>query len=307
MASFSKFSNLLRSPLAPVPCARTFRASAMSAPRVKCSSVLSMRNCCLNCLVMAFLGSVSTATRSSSVSSLRVASTGNRPTNSGIRPCLMRSVLSTLSSASLSGLASLAHTFSPKPMEPTLAREATVLSSPTKAPPHMKRMSLVSIWMCSPLGFFRPPFSGTFTTVPSSILRSACCTPSPETSRVMELLSLLRAILSISSMYTMPCCAMARLYCDSCSSLCRMFSTSSPTYPAWVSDVASAWTKGTWAILASVFARSVLPLPVGPTSSTLLLSGITSSSSCFKQSGSCSCPAAASSPPPPPLRNHRRL
>ena len=36
--------------------------------------------------------------------------------------------------------------------------------------------------------------------VPSMILSSACCTPSPETSRVMLGLSLLRAILSISSM-----------------------------------------------------------------------------------------------------------
>ena len=41
---------------------------------------------------------------------------------------------------------------------------------------------------------------GTFATVPSRILRSACCTPSPETSRVMEGLSPLRQILSTSSM-----------------------------------------------------------------------------------------------------------
>jgi hypothetical protein len=36
--------------------------------------------------------------------------------------------------------------------------------------------------------------------VPSISLRSACCTPSPETSRVIDGLSLLREILSISSM-----------------------------------------------------------------------------------------------------------
>ena len=40
---------------------------------------------------------------------------------------------------------------------------------------------------------------GTDATVPSMILSKACCTPSPETSRVIEGLSLLRAILSISS------------------------------------------------------------------------------------------------------------
>ena len=37
----------------------------------------------------------------------------------------------------------------------------------------------------SPRGFLRPPFSGTLTCVPSSIFSSACCTPSPLTSRVI--------------------------------------------------------------------------------------------------------------------------
>ncbi len=41
----------------------------------------------------------------------------------------------------------------------------------------------------------------TLAWVPSMILSSACCTPSPETSRVIETFSLLLAILSISSMY----------------------------------------------------------------------------------------------------------
>ena len=62
----------------------------------------------------------------------------------------------------------------------------------------------------SPRGFFRPPFSGTFTTAPSTILSSACCTPSPLTSRVMLTFSVLRASLSTSSMYTTPRCADAR-------------------------------------------------------------------------------------------------
>ena len=43
-----------------------------------------------------------------------------------------------------------------------------------------------------------------------------------------------------------------------------MFSTSSPTYPASVSVVASAITKGTSSKRANVCARSVLPDPVGP-------------------------------------------
>jgi len=41
---------------------------------------------------------------------------------------------------------------------------------------------------------------GTLAVVPSMIFNNACCTPSPETSRVMDGLSDLLAILSISSM-----------------------------------------------------------------------------------------------------------
>lgn len=49
-----------------------------------------------------------------------------------------------------------------------------------------------------------------------------------------------------------------------CSSLKMMASTSSPTYPACVSVVASAMANGTLTSLASVLASSVLPEPVGP-------------------------------------------
>ena len=49
-----------------------------------------------------------------------------------------------------------------------------------------------------------------------------------------------------------------------------MFSTSSPTYPASVSVVASAIANGTFKILANVWARSVLPHPVGPNNNMLL-------------------------------------
>ena len=64
----------------------------------------------------------------------------------------------------------------------------------------MKRMFVVSTCRKSCCGCLRPPFGGTLAIVPSMILRSACCTPSPDTSRVMLGLSLLRLILSISSM-----------------------------------------------------------------------------------------------------------
>ena len=77
---------------------------------------------------------------------------------------------------------------------------STIPSSPTKAPPQMNRMFVVSTLMNSCCGCFRPPLGGTLAIVPSRILRSACCTPSPETSRVIDGFSDFRAILSISSM-----------------------------------------------------------------------------------------------------------
>ena len=79
-------------------------------------------------------------------------------------------------------------------------RRSMILSRPTKAPPQMNRMLVVSIWMNSWCGCLRPPCGGTLATVPSRILSSACCTPSPETSRVIDGFSSLREILSISSM-----------------------------------------------------------------------------------------------------------
>ena len=88
----------------------------------------------------------------------------------------------------------------PKPSIFLPMRFSMIFSMPSKAPPQMKRMLVVSIWMNSWWGCLRPPCGGTEATVPSRILSSACCTPSPETSRVMEGFSLLREILSISSM-----------------------------------------------------------------------------------------------------------
>jgi hypothetical protein len=79
-------------------------------------------------------------------------------------------------------------------------RLRTIFSSPSKAPPHTKRILVVSTWTKSWFGCLRPPWGGTEAMVPSMSLSSACCTPSPDTSRVIEGLSDLREILSISSM-----------------------------------------------------------------------------------------------------------
>ncbi len=90
------------------------------------------------------------------------------------------------------------------PTTRVLSLWAIFFSIPSKAPPQINRIFLVltAIIRCS--GCLRPPWGGTFTTEPSSSFNSPCCTPSPLTSRVMEGLSLLRAILSISSMNTIP-------------------------------------------------------------------------------------------------------
>ena len=91
-------------------------------------------------------------------------------------------------------------TVAPKPTPLWPIRRSTTLSRSANAPPQMNRMFVVSIVRNSWCGCLRPPCGGTDATVPSRIFRSACCTPSPETSRVIDGLSALRAILSTSSM-----------------------------------------------------------------------------------------------------------
>ena len=75
-----------------------------------------------------------------------------------------------------------------------------IRSSPANAPATMNSTFVVSIWMNSWWGCLRPPCGGTLAVVPSRIFSNACCTPSPDTSRVIDGFSLLRAILSTSSM-----------------------------------------------------------------------------------------------------------
>ena len=96
-------------------------------------------------------------------------------------------------------LSFLLWTSAPKPIPFLSSRRSMIFSRPSKAPPQIKRILLVSMGMNSCWGCFRPPWGGTLATVPSTIFSSACWTPSPLTSRVMEVFSLLRAILSISS------------------------------------------------------------------------------------------------------------
>ncbi len=147
----------------------------------------------------AFFGSTRTRIRSSTVSGDSVTMTGSRPMNSGMSPNLSRSSGISFSMIFARSAAEIVPE-APNPIARLPTRSSTIFSSPSNAPPQMNSTLVVSIWMKSWWGCFRPPCGGTLATVPSRILSSACWTPSPETSRVIEGLSALRAILSISSM-----------------------------------------------------------------------------------------------------------
>ena len=97
-------------------------------------------------------------------------------------------------------MSNLLRTSAPKPRPRLPTRSPTIFSSPANAPATMNSTFDVSIWMNSWCGCLRPPCGGTDAWVPSRIFSSACCTPSPETSRVIDGFSDLRAILSTSSM-----------------------------------------------------------------------------------------------------------
>mmetsp|Transcript_33191 Transcript_33191/g.87224 ORF Transcript_33191/g.87224 Transcript_33191/m.87224 type:complete len:241 (+) Transcript_33191:1195-1917(+) len=187
-----------------------------------------------------------------------------------------------------------------KPIVASVRRSEMIFCSPVKAPPQMNRMLLVSMATCSVRGFLRPPRSGTLTVVPSSILSKACCTPSPETSRVIAMASERRASLSISSMYTMPTCVASTFCPEFWYSLWSTDSTSSPTYPACVRHVASAMAKGTSTSRARVRASRVLPEPVGPRRRMLDLSS--SSGSLASRSINASSSSITASGPKPAVR-----
>ena len=226
----NKMSSMIeRNPRAPVLRSMARLAIATRASSVNVSLASSSSNKRWYCLTSAFLGLDKIVTSASSSRSSSVAITGKRPTNSGIKPNFSRSSGSRSPKISPTPRSSGPRTSAPKPIPAPLPRCAMILSRPANAPPQTNKMFVVSTCKNSCWGCFRPPCGGTEAIVPSIILSSACCTPSPDTSRVMEGLSDLRVILSTSSMYTMPRCARSTLYSDACKSLRIMFSTSSPT------------------------------------------------------------------------------
>ena len=104
--------------------------------------------------------------------------------------------------------------------------------------------------------------TGTSTSLPSRSLSIPCCTDSPLTSLLLVVSFF--AILSISSINTMPVSALSTSLSAAARSFEITLSISSPMYPASVRDVASVMARGTSSIFAIVFTRYVFPHPVGP-------------------------------------------
>jgi len=116
------------------------------------------------------------------------------------------------------------------------------------------------------MGCLRPPCGGTDACVPSRIFKSACCTPSPETSRVIDGLSALRAILSTSSDVDNYRLGLLDVVVG------RLDQLQQDVLDV-LADVAGLGQRGRVGdreghvrIRASVWASSVLPQPVGPSS-----------------------------------------
>ena len=149
-----------------------------------------------------------------------------RPMNSGIIPNLVKSSGMTLLK-SPSSLVSLILAL--KPILVPLSLLPIMSFNPTNAPPAMNNIFLVSISVISLPGCLRPPPEDTRQTVPSTSLSNACCTPSPDTSRVMLVLSPLRAILSISSIKIIPFSAFLISPPAALTNMLIIDSTSSPT------------------------------------------------------------------------------
>ncbi len=131
------------------------------------------------------------------------AITGRRPTNSGIRPNLKRSWGCTLTRVRPCRRLTRLCTSATNPMVFLPVRVLMISSRPLKAPPQINRMLVVSTLTNSCWGCLRPPWEvlghRAFNDFQQRLLDA-----SPLTSRVMDGLSLFRAILSISSIYTIP-------------------------------------------------------------------------------------------------------
>ena len=196
----SKDSIIDLNPLAPVFLFIAFFAISKIASSLNVNFVFSNSKSLLYCFINEFFGSFKILTNEPSSSSSKVANIGILPTNSGISPYLIKSSGSKFFISSPDGWSWKCFTFAPKPIEVSEPLLAITLSNPEKAPPQINKMLVVSTCKNSCWGCFLPPWGGTLAIVPSIILSKACCTPSPDTSLVIEGFSDFLLILSTSSM-----------------------------------------------------------------------------------------------------------
>ena len=207
MRSSITASMIARSPLAPVLRSKALSAIASIAFSSNSSPTPSNSKSLVYCLIREFFGSFKMRINASRSKESSETVIGTRPINSGISPNFTKSCGRARLKASPIFMSDFAFTSALNPIVEASIRDSTIFSRPSNAPPQIKRMFVVSIGISSCCGCFLPPCGGTEATVPSRILRSACCTPSPDTSLVMETFSDFFVILSISSIYTIPCCA----------------------------------------------------------------------------------------------------
>nr|CAA99538.1 hypothetical protein [Bacillus subtilis] len=137
-------SMIERSPRAPVLRSIAFLAISESASSSNSSSTLSSSSIFLNCLTRAFFGFVKIATNASSSSFSRLAITGRRPINSGINPKRSKSSGSTFERRS-SFSRSAALLSAPNPITFCAKRRLMICSIPSKRPPQMNKIFVVSI------------------------------------------------------------------------------------------------------------------------------------------------------------------
>src|SRR6202790_1528488 len=117
MVSSRMLSRIERRPRAPVLRSIALRATAPSASSANVSSIFSISNRRWYCFTSAFFGSVRIFFSEASSRSSSVATTGRRPTNSGIRPYFNRSSGSTWRKISPVRRSSGARTCAAKPIE----------------------------------------------------------------------------------------------------------------------------------------------------------------------------------------------
>ena len=150
MVSSRMISRIERRPRAPVLRSIAFLEIAESASSESVRSTFSISNNRRYCFTNAFFGSSRTRLSAGSSRSSRVASTGRRPTNSGIRPNFNRSSGSTWRKISPVLRSSGPATLAAKPIDVARPRAEMILSSPEKAPPQTNKMFVVLICRTPP-------------------------------------------------------------------------------------------------------------------------------------------------------------